>query len=75
MAMDDGKGSGKQRLMKKVIREIAEEKKLSKFQYYKIQNWEIWVKIVDLGYDRFISRSRLKQIRQTLPKGYYNNYK
>ena len=64
----------KQRLMKKVIREIADDKKLARHQYYKIQNWEIWDKILDLGYDRYISKSRIQPIRQTLPKGYYNKY-
>lgn len=75
MASDEGRGSVHRRTMKKVIKEIAKEKGLSKFQFYKIQNWEIWEKILDLGYDRWITKAQATRIRQFLPKGYYRNYK
>lgn len=74
MVKDKRYGDRNVRLMKKVIRKIANEKGFSKFQFYKIQNFEIWDKLVDLGYNKHISRSQLKRIRMKLPKGYYNKY-
>jgi len=71
---DEGKGSKNRQRMKEAIRAVAEEKGFSKHQYYKIQNFEIWDKLVDLGYNKHISRSQVKRIREKLPKGYYNKY-
>ncbi len=70
MAFDEGRGSGHRRRMKNVIKEIAKEKGLSKHQFYKIQNCEIWEKILDLGYDRWITKTQATRIRTSLPEGY-----
>jgi len=74
VASDEGKGATKRRMIKRIIKELAKEKGLSKYQFYRIQNWEIWERILDEGYDRWIAKQQVTRIRQSLPKGYYNKY-
>jgi len=67
-------GSGNKNIMKKVIKIIADEKGYSKYQYYKVEDWEIWRKIKKLKYDCYINEKQIKRLRKTLPRGYFAKY-
>jgi len=74
VASNGGKGSRKRAIIKRLIQEIAKMRGLSKHQFYKVTDLEIWTEILDRGYDRYIARQQIKNIRLSLPKGYYNKY-
>ena len=66
--------SRKQLRVMKAIRAVAKDKGFDRFKYYKIMDFEIWDKLVDLGYSRNIYKKNVKMIRHTLPKCYFNSY-
>jgi len=74
MVSKGGRGSKKLELVKKAIIAVAKEKEFSRHQYYKITDTQIWGKILDLGYDRYIEEKQVHGLRAKLPKGYSNSY-
>lgn len=56
--------------LKKHIKALAEEMKLSSNQYSKISNDDLWGWIVSHGKTRFFTELQMKRNRQGLPKMY-----
>jgi len=64
------RGEQKARLIKKAIISIAKDSNLTRKQYYKITNNQIWEWLLNNGHDIYITSNQIPKGRLKLPKTY-----